>query len=106
MPRRHTADFPHHLPPTAICARRRYRQLFRSCMLMPPSRTRTTCLRSNIAPRLAGENVQHIDMLCMSHSVCLYAFNSTSYIVSSPPVLEKDEQFPRVICILALSCSH
>ena len=41
----------------------------RSCMLMPPSRTRKTCLRSNIAPRLAGENVQHIDMLCMSHSV-------------------------------------
>src|SRR5216683_3016959 len=40
------------------------------CMLMPPSRTRKRCLRSNIAPLLAGENVQHRDMLCMSHSVC------------------------------------
>ena len=61
---------------------RRYPRLLRSCMLMPPSRTRKTCLRSNIAPRLAGENVQHVDMLCMSHSACLYALNSTSYIIA------------------------
>src|SRR2546427_730293 len=59
-----------------VVHRRRHQRVFRSCMLMPPSRTRTTCLRSNIAPRLAGENVQHIDMLCMSHSVCLYAVRS------------------------------
>jgi hypothetical protein len=26
--------------------------------------------------------------------------------VSSLPILEKGEQFPRVICILALLCSH
>ena len=26
--------------------------------------------------------------------------------VSSLPILEKDEQFPRVICVLALLCSH
>jgi len=43
----------------------------RSCMLMPPSRTRMTCLRNNIAPRLAGENVQHIDILYMIHSAFL-----------------------------------
>jgi hypothetical protein len=27
-------------------------------------------------------------------------------IVSSLPILEKGEQFPRVICILVLLCSH
>jgi len=43
--------------------------MFRSCMLMPPSRTRETCLRSNIAPLLASENVQHMDMLCMRHTI-------------------------------------
>ena len=61
--------------------RRRHQGLFRSCMLMPPSRTRKTCLRSNSAPRLAGENVQHVDMLGMSHSAYLYALKDTSYII-------------------------
>jgi hypothetical protein len=28
------------------------------------------------------------------------------FIVSFLPILEKGEQFPRVICILALLCSH
>ena len=64
-----------------VVHRRRHQRMLRFCMLMPPSRTRKTCLRSNIAPRLAGENVQHIDMLCISHSVCLYVFNITSYII-------------------------
>jgi hypothetical protein len=40
----------------------------------------------NIAPRLAGENVQHIDMLYMSYAVCLYVFdiiyNSLKYVNS------------------------
>src|SRR5713101_5943411 len=61
------------LPYISTClmgGRRRHPKLLRSCMLMPPSRTRKRCLRSNIAPLLAGENVQHINMLCMSHSVC------------------------------------
>jgi transposase-like protein len=32
--------------------------------------------------------------------LCLY------FSASSPPILEKGEPFPRVICIHALSCSH
>jgi hypothetical protein len=43
--------------------------------LMPPSRTRETCQRDYIAPLLAGEKLQHIDMLCMSHSAYLYAIH-------------------------------
>jgi hypothetical protein len=50
-------------------------------MLMPPSRTRETCPRSHIAPILAGENLQHMDMSCMSHSVCLYAIRNIAYII-------------------------
>ena len=63
-----------------VCVRYRHRKMFRSCMLMPPSRTRMTCLRSNIALLLAGEDIQHIDMLCISHSVCQYALNSVLYM--------------------------
>jgi hypothetical protein len=37
----------------------------------------------------------------VSHVDTLAGFN-----VSSLPILEKGEQFPRVICILALLCSH
>ncbi len=55
--------------------------MLRLRMLMPPSRTRETCPRSNLAPILGGENVQHIDILCMSHSVCGYAIHNTSYII-------------------------
>src|SRR5262245_49543066 len=57
-------------------------RIVRSCMLMPPSRTRKTCLRSNSPTRLAGENVQHIDMLCMSPSICLYVLDILSYIIA------------------------
>jgi hypothetical protein len=63
--------------------------MLRSCILMPPSRTRMTCLRSNIAPLLAGEDVQHRDMLCMSHSVCLDAFNSISSILVEHMSIQK-----------------
>src|SRR6266571_1712276 len=66
---------------TTMDTRRRHQILLRSCMLMPPSRTRETCLRSNIAPLLAGENVQHIDMLCMRHTIRPYALNSRAYII-------------------------
>src|SRR5262245_34239709 len=54
----------------------------RSCMLMRPSRTRMTCQRNNIAPRLAGENVQHIDILYIIHSAFLYDINIISYMIS------------------------
>jgi len=81
-PRCGAADMGNHKDTTPIRARCRYRKLLRFCMLMPPSRTRKTCLRSNSAPRLAGENVQHVDMLGMSHSVCLYALDNTSYIIA------------------------
>ena len=55
--------------------------MIRLRMLMPPSRTRKTCQRSNSAPRLAGEKLQHVDMLGMSHSAYLYALKDTSYII-------------------------
>jgi hypothetical protein len=54
---------------------------------MPPSRTRTTCLRSNIAPFLAGEDVQHIDMLC----ICLYALYRILYMLFYNMSTEKQE---------------
>jgi hypothetical protein len=63
----------------------------RSCMLMPPSRTRKPCLRSNSAPCLAGETVQHVDMLCMRHSVCLSAVNRTSYMIASCMAIENEK---------------
>jgi hypothetical protein len=37
---------------------------------------------------------------------CGAEFGSVYFDVSSLPILEKGEQFPRVICILALMCSH
>jgi hypothetical protein len=58
-------------------------------MLMPPSRTQMTCLRSNIAPFLAGEDAQHIDMLCMGHAIVFYALNDLLYITNHIRSIEK-----------------
>src|SRR5262249_31000507 len=74
---------------TTMGGRCGYRRCIRFCMLMPPSRTRKTCLRSNIAPLLAGEDAQHIDMLCTSHAIYLYALNSLLYISNHIRAIEK-----------------
>ena len=55
--------------------------MFRSCILMPPSRTRETCQRNNIVPLLVGEKLQHIDMSCMSHSAYPYAIYDLAYLI-------------------------
>ena len=38
-------------------------------------------IEQGLAPLLIGENVQHVDMLGMSHSAYLYALKDTSYII-------------------------
>src|SRR5713101_4567860 len=58
---RHRRSLARHQQDHKMDAGCRHLRLLRSCILMPPSRTRKRCLRSNIAPLLAGENVQHIN---------------------------------------------
>ena len=76
LPGCHRSHLYRHPVSAAICAQTGYREMLRFCMLMPPSRTRETCQRSNIVRLLTGEQAQQINMLRISRFLCAYSMHS------------------------------